>query len=626
MAHGSDIGSGRRRMLVGLAFTVLLIAACFLASLQPLDTQPANAQYSPEVVGPPHFANAAPAPPCPPAWGIVDSPNPSTSTNYLFGIDAVSSSDVWAVGSFNLGGGSRTFTLHWDGNVWSQVPSPSPGTTTDTFNDVEAVTSNDVWAVGVTYGGYGGARRTLIEHWDGTQWTQVPSPSPDIAENYLLSVSAVSANDVWAVGYYSSGSWYRTLVEHWDGTQWSIVPSPNMGTSHNTLYSVSAVSANDVWAVGYSSGVVALIEHWDGVQWSIIPNPNPPGTQLSTLEGISALAANDVWAVGRWADATIDHTLVKHWDGVQWSVVPSPDVVPRTNWLYDVSAFSPTDVWAVGYYCCGGSGAGTLAMHWDGVQWSIVPSPNGTGNNYFKAVAAVSSSDVWAVGHFGGSAWYTLIEHYSLTDACLTPSPTYTATVTPTFTRTSTSTRTPTYTRTPSFTITPSSTPTFETRLIGHVNWESRPSQPNQLQEVPVTLTLVLQVNKRSYPIELTDQTTDPYGFFTVTLDNLPNSIYNWYVDDTYSAQHSPNYLSNSGTVTLTGEPVINVEMGMVRAGDATNDNLVNISDFNILKASFNLACRNPNYDNRADFTGDCVVSISDFVPLKANFGQSGAP
>jgi len=42
----------------------------------------------------------------------------------------------------------------------------------------------------------------------------------------------------------------RTLVEHWDGAQWSLAPSPNAGTGNNSLAAVVAISANDVWAAG----------------------------------------------------------------------------------------------------------------------------------------------------------------------------------------------------------------------------------------------------------------------------------------------------------------------------------------------------------------------------------------
>ena len=43
----------------------------------------------------------------------------------------------------------------------------------------------------------------------------------------------------------------QMLTEHWNGSNWSIVSSPSPGTYNgNELYGVAAISTNDVWAVG----------------------------------------------------------------------------------------------------------------------------------------------------------------------------------------------------------------------------------------------------------------------------------------------------------------------------------------------------------------------------------------
>ena len=46
-------------------------------------------------------------------------------------------------------------------------------------------------------------RRTLILHWNGKSWTQVPSPNPGGPShgNLLFGVTATSARNAWAVGY-----------------------------------------------------------------------------------------------------------------------------------------------------------------------------------------------------------------------------------------------------------------------------------------------------------------------------------------------------------------------------------------------------------------------------------------
>jgi hypothetical protein len=193
----------------------------------------------------------------------------------------------------------------------------------------------------------------------------------DYKGNLLQGVATVSPIDIWAVGYYQSSSSLNdmTLIEHWDGTQWSIVPSPAPGLL-SALYGVTAISTDDVWAVGYyidsSQNDQTLIEHWDGTQWSIVPSANPEQDFLLSLYGVTAISANDIWAVGDFSASFHDNlqTLTLHWDGTQWSVVPSADDGTGNDVLQSVSAASANDVWAVG----ANASAGTLVEHWDGTQ------------------------------------------------------------------------------------------------------------------------------------------------------------------------------------------------------------------------------------------------------------------
>src|SRR5207248_1838287 len=96
---------------------------------------------------------ATPTPDCSPAWGIVSSPNPSSYSNYLFGVTALTANDAWTVGTYQYAVGSRSLTLalHWDGSHWTQVPSPNIGTQSNYLIGVGAASSNDVWAVGYSH-------------------------------------------------------------------------------------------------------------------------------------------------------------------------------------------------------------------------------------------------------------------------------------------------------------------------------------------------------------------------------------------------------------------------------------------------------------------------------------------
>jgi hypothetical protein len=151
-------------------------------------------------------------------------------------------------------------------------------------------------------------------------------------------------------------------------------------------------------------------------------------------------------------------------------------------------------------------------------------------------------------------------------------------------------------------------------QLVGHVTWQGRPAQPHNFQELPITLTLKLGANEINYPV----QSTDASGYFTVSVTGL-NGVFDWRVK-------GPKYLANSGSVALTGTSITQANLGLMRAGDANNDNLVNVLDFNILKATFGKSSTDAGYDDRADFTGERVINIQDYNLIKLNFGTGGAP
>ncbi len=315
----------------------------------------------------------------------------------LESVSATSPSDAWAVGSRWTGTQTSTLIQHWDGDRWKRIASPSPGGANGSYlHGVSAVSSDDVWAVGNYYANQDLTEvRTLIEHWDGTRWTVVPSPSPKGYVN-LADVSAVSATDAWAVGVHRTATETMTLIEHWDGTKWTKVPNPLAGGPEQ-LFAVSALSATNVWAVGhYDNGTQdyqGLIEHWDGTSWTVMSSPGMLG--VVELRGISATSPNNAWAVGSYAGTK---TLIEHWDGTSWTKVPSPSPSADAS-LWGVTATSADDAWAVGSFAYGPDGyTKTLIEHWDGTSWTKVSSPTPGGNDRLFAVSAVSATNAWVVG------------------------------------------------------------------------------------------------------------------------------------------------------------------------------------------------------------------------------------
>jgi hypothetical protein len=201
------------------------------------------------------------------------------------------------------------------------------------------------------------------------------APGPTLNGGLFTGIAALSDDDVWIVGAAGNDAG-KTLVGHWDGTRWSAVPSANPPAPYSTLSAVAAISRNDVWAVGTTrsgGGGALFVEHWDGRRWSIVPTPH-----LSVIDarptGLAAISADDVWLVGTQVTKGGRHaTLAEHWDGTRWSVIPTCDPGQFGHELNAVVVVSSRDVWAVGTTI--GWKRGTLIEHWDGRSWRIVPSP-----------------------------------------------------------------------------------------------------------------------------------------------------------------------------------------------------------------------------------------------------------
>ena len=313
------------------------------------------------------------------------------------------------------------------GLTWSTSFSPPPrsGFEVDGF---AARSAADVWAVGLRPGGRC-QFQTLTQHWDGSAWTLIPSPSRTAVNSVLDGVTVAGAAQAWAVGTAGCpADQSRTLTERWNGSAWSIVPSPNGGVTgdrFSTLQAVTATSPSDVWAVGGQAGIrnrapvtVPLIEHWNGTSWSIVPVPK---AAVGVLESVSAASASDVWAVGAGQQAG-QPAVALHFDGSSWKLVTVPAPPGTSGGLFGVKALSATDAWAVGesFPNAGGNGK-ILTDHWTGTSWQVVTAPPVGGPNALSGLSAVDAAPgtgVWAVGfwvtavagnsvvlHWTGTAW-----------------------------------------------------------------------------------------------------------------------------------------------------------------------------------------------------------------------------
>ena len=275
----------------------------------------------------------------------------------------------------------------------------------------------------------------LVETWNGTSWTlNATPPLPAGDGGGFFDISCVNGSDCWAVGTElnesaGGGNPIGTLIENWNGTAWSIVPSPTptgAGVAGAILQSVSCTSASSCMAVGYSTGgsmglnLNDLIEQWNGAAWTIVPGP-PTGQTYDQLTNVQCLAADDCWAVGNAGPkqqssnflpifpggAPGDQGLIEHWDGTTWSVVPSvTEPSPNGGYLNGLACVTDTDCWASGATTDDtGTASGILMESWNGSSWTdisaSVPEPKPATGAILSSISCVSAGPVLGGGLIG---------------------------------------------------------------------------------------------------------------------------------------------------------------------------------------------------------------------------------
>lgn len=334
---------------------------------------------------------------------VVPTPN-QNSNSELLAAGASSPNDIWAVGQS---------TIHFDGTTWTAFPAPMiKGDNNSFLQGVVDISPTLAWAAGnVTDGAHPGQ---VIEQWNGTKWSLFPGPKFGKKNRAnVFAMTSSSANDVWAIGSLVNvgNGLVSPLFEHWNGTAWTATTGePN----NQFLFGASADAANDAWAVGFSGSdsITTSAMHWDGTNWKSVATPNV-GEGTNKLNAVRALAPNDVWAVGFSTPvaspkqaATV--TLIEHFDGMSWAVVPSPNVGPtganQSNRLLGLTANSAHDIWAFGsYFVADESGHQmTLLLHWDGTSWTVASSPSptkgGSACDLLWAGVVPSSGNLWILG------------------------------------------------------------------------------------------------------------------------------------------------------------------------------------------------------------------------------------
>lgn len=341
-------------------------------------------------------------------WSAVASPNGSTGANLFVGVDARSATDVWAVGRAEHSSqpGQRPLVARWNGTSWALVGNPALSGD-GSLQGVHGSASNNVWAVG-TRAGANQLGTPLTERWNGSAWSVVSSPTPAGATGANLEgVKTFSATSAWAVGNYtaSTAPHARTMIQRWNGTGWTIVPSPSPDPSVNLLSDVDGVSPTDAWAIGnlgndgYGTTIAGMVLRLINGTWSqvAVPGLNSDSTLRSpVLQDIVTIASNDVWIVGRAFHLGLFRMVPihLHWNGTGWTRGFVPNA--PSDGFSGVTALAANRVYAVG---------GSMIAKWNGSTWALeTTSVAGA----LTDAAAIGPGTVWTAGYRHNPATFQL--------------------------------------------------------------------------------------------------------------------------------------------------------------------------------------------------------------------------
>jgi hypothetical protein len=352
-------------------------------------------------------------------WAVESSPNPHAAqlTNSTFAsVSASGPDEAWAVGTFGDHNAlDHPLVEHWNGIAWTHIDVPQPAGQQAVLSGVDDLSPNNAWAVGESFSGAGDGL-TLIEHWNGTAWSIVPSPNPAVGlggdSDVLTAITGTGPDDLWAAGLENNENTMTLslLFEHWDGTMWTVAISPTPMFASQIATAITAISPDDVWAVGeqFTDGTRTLAAHWNGTAWTIVRTPDlsSAGTPQNQLTGVSAAGPDDVWASG-FANNVDKHNLdvpyVLHWNGTAWQMTTVPTTGSEGSRLNGILALSASDAWAVGQTQENNGALLTITEQFNGSAWKIVasPDPGSLGKlpvNTLQAVGSAGSGDVLAVG------------------------------------------------------------------------------------------------------------------------------------------------------------------------------------------------------------------------------------
>jgi hypothetical protein len=236
-------------------------------------------------------------------------------------------------------------------------------------------------------------------------WSLEPTVNPLAPEGAFSAVSCSRRSACTAVGQHFSDriGGEVTLAERWNGTAWSIQHTAYPARSQGSQLRGVACSADDFcMAIGSYAGFdregEPLSERWDGKR--SFPCPMPPSQASCPVCRVSPakhVLRLDIPGIRSSSSLSLN-------DGMAPPGPPCLRPIRKARWrpscwLWQCSSLASCI--AVGYSIASNGGdVNPLAERWNGVVWSILPtpSPSGAQASILSGVSCTTSSACTAVG------------------------------------------------------------------------------------------------------------------------------------------------------------------------------------------------------------------------------------
>jgi hypothetical protein len=339
-------------------------------------------------------------------WTIKATLNPEgTQENRLTGVSC-SFSICMAVGYYKDSGGSVfAFSERWSGTAWALKAIPNPSGAKESRLESVSCPSSTFCMTAGSYKNVNGNPGSLIEGWNGTEWSIKSVPFAN--EAALEGVSCTQSAFCRASGYYKNLNQKIPLAAAWNGTNWTLQFPPQPGS----LAAVACASGNACTAVGYyensKTESTTVADRWT-TKWNSQTTVNTKAATQTEFADISCATATTCVSVGRHNANAESLPLAESLEGGKWSIQPtSTPVGMGYSQLHTVSCPLSTFCMAAGDAVPPGetSGSAPFAETWNGEEWMLMamPSPAGAQNTWITGVSCVSASACEASGRYENS-------------------------------------------------------------------------------------------------------------------------------------------------------------------------------------------------------------------------------